>query len=165
MHQREHDRRRDPGQRRHDPPRPQSNVNAVLALQRTIGNRSTTQVLARDSKDKNRPNYEHSAKFGKYGPIQITGGNIGDWAAKKTPDDLRVVSAKGKHSDELKRLFDSKAKLDTLVTTSIVGENTLVTITFKSCRIRRYSIEGDKEEWTVEFEGANRESVSIGAAR
>jgi hypothetical protein len=134
-------------------------------LQRTIGNHGTTQVLARDSKDKNRPSYEHSVKFGKFGPIEIKGGNIGDWAAKKTPDDLKVVSAKGKHSDELKRLFDSKARIDTLVTTSVVGENSLVTITFKSCRIKRYSIDGDKEEWTVEYEGANRETLSIGKPR
>jgi hypothetical protein len=51
------------------------------------------------------------------------------------------------------------------VTTSVVGENSLVTITFKSCRIKRYSIDGDKEEWTVEYEGANRETLSIGKPR
>ena len=123
MHERDHDRRREPGPLA----QPRPSVNAVLELQRTIGNRGTTQVLARDT-DKNRPNFEHSVKFGKFGPIEITGGNIGDWAAKKTPDDLKVISAKGKHSDELKRLFESKARIDTVETTSVVGENSLVTI-------------------------------------
>lgn len=164
MYERHHDRRREPGQVRPDPPQPRHSVNAVLDLQRTIGNRGTTQVLARD-KDKNRPNFEHSVKFGKFGPIEITGGNIGDWAAKKTPDDLKVISAKGKHSDELKRLFESKARIDTVETTSVVGENGLVTITFTDCRIRRYSADGDKEEWTVQFQGANRQTLSIGAPR
>jgi hypothetical protein len=165
MHQREHERSRQPGQTRAEPPLPHQSANAVLALQRTIGNRSTTEVLARDSKDKNRPNFPHSVKFGKFGPIEIKGGNIEEWAAKKTPDYLKVVSAKGKHSDELKRLFDSKGKIDTLVTTSVVGENSLVTITFKSCHIKRYSLDGEQEEWTVEYEGANRETLSIGHAR
>ena len=73
-------------------------------------------------------------------PIEIRGGNIADWAAKKTPDDLKVISNKGSHSDELKRLFNG-------------------------CRVRRYSADGDKEEWTVEYEGAKRQTLSIGAAR
>jgi hypothetical protein len=162
MHERQHDRHREPAHARRDPPQP--SINAVLQLQRTIGNRSTAQVLARD-KDKNRPNFEHSVKFGKFGPIEITGGNIADWAAKKTPDDLKVVSAKGKHSDELKRLFESKARIDTLETNSVVGENSLVTITFKDCRIRRYSADGDKETWTVEYQAANRQTLAIGTPR
>ena len=164
MYERQHQRSRVPGHTRPDPPLPRHSTNEVLALQRTIGNRGTTEVLARQ-KGKNRPNYEHSVKFEKFGPIEIKGGNITDWAGKKTPNDLRVVSAKGKHSDELKRLFDSKARLDKVVTTSVVGENTLVTVTFGKCRIRHYSIEGDQEEWTAECETAHRESVSIGAPR
>jgi hypothetical protein len=164
MHQRYHDRSREPDQSRPDPPLPRTSVNAVLELQRTIGNRGTAQVLARE-KDKNRPNFEHSAKVGKLGPIEITGGNIGDWAAKKTPDDLKVISAKGKHSDELKRLSESKTRVGTMETTSVVGENTLVTITFTNCRIKRYSADGDKEEWTVEFDSAKRQTLSIGAPR
>ena len=162
MHQRYENRSRDAGQRRPDPPLPRNSVNAVLELQRTIGNRGTAQVLARD---KNRPNFEHSAKIGKLGPIEITGGNIADWAAKKDPDDLELITVKGKHSDELKRLFEGKERIDTLETTSVVGENTLVTITFTSCRIKRYSGAGDKDEWTVVFAGAKRQTLSIGAAR
>jgi hypothetical protein len=164
MYQRYHDGGGEPGQIRRDPPLPRRSVNPVLALQRAIGNRGTVRVLARE-KDKNRPSFEHSVKIGKLGPIQITGGNIGDWAAKKDPDGLRVTSVKGKHSDQLKRLFDSKARIDTVETASVVGENSLVTITFKNCRITRYSADGEKEEWTVEFESAKRHTLSIGAAR
>jgi hypothetical protein len=164
MFQRYHDRSREPDQIRPDPPQPRRSADAVLALQRTIGNRGTAQVLARE-KDKNRPSFEHSVKIGKLGPIEITGGNIGDWAAKKDPDGLKVISVKGKHSDELKRLFESKVQVDTVETSSVVGENSLVTITFKDCRIRRYSMDGDKEEWTVEFKSAKRQTLSIGAPR
>jgi hypothetical protein len=164
MHQRDHDRSRETDQTRPDQPLPRRDVNAVLELQRAIGNRGTAEVLARQ-KDKNRPNFPHGVKIGKLGPIEITGGNIGDWAAKKTPDGLKVISAKGKHSAELRRLHDSKARIDTVETTSVVGENSLVTITFKNCRITRYSGEGDTDEWTVEFESANRQTLSIGAAR
>jgi hypothetical protein len=164
MFQRYHDRSRERGQIRPDPPLPRRSADAVLALQRTIGNRGTAQVLARE-KDKNRPSFEHSVKIGKLGPIEITGGNIGDWAAKKDPDGLKVISVKGKHSDELKRLFESKVQVDTVETSSVVGENSLVTITFKDCRVRRYAMDGDKEEWTVEFKSAKRQTLSIGAPR
>ena len=164
MYERYHERSRDPDKRRPDPPQPHTGVNAVLALQRAIGNHGTTQVLARET-DKNRPNFPHSVKIGKVGPIEVTGGNVADWAAKKDPDGLKVISVKGKHSAELQRLFESKARIDSIETSSVVGENSLVTITFTDCRIRRYSGEGDKEEWTVEFQRANRQTLSIGAAR
>jgi hypothetical protein len=164
MFERHHDRSRAPDHVRPDPPPPRRSVNAVLALQRAIGNQATTRVLARE-KDKNRPSFEHGVKIGKLGPIEITGGNVGDWAAKKDPDGLKVISANGKHSGRLKRLFDSKARIDTVETTSVVGENTLVTITFENCRIRRYSTDGDQEEWTVEFASAKRQTLSIGAPR
>jgi hypothetical protein len=164
MYERHHERSRDPDRVRPHPPQPHTSVDAVLALQRAIGNHGTTQVLARD-KDKNRPNFEHSAKIGKLGPIEITGGNVADWAAKKDPDGLKVISVKGKHSSELKRLFESKARIDTIETSSVVGENTLVTITFGDCRIKGYSGDGDKDEWTVEFQTAKRQTLSIGAAR
>jgi hypothetical protein len=162
MHQRDHDRRRE--QVRSDPLPPRSSANAVLDLQRTIGNRGTAQVIARE-KDKNRPNFEHSVKVGKLGTIEIIGGNVADWAAKKDPDGLKVISRTGKHSDELKRLFESKARFDTVETTSVVGENGLVTMTFSDCHIRRYSVDGDKEEWTVEFQRAHRQILSIGVPR
>ena len=166
MYQRDRDRDRETDQLLQDPPAPRTGDNAVLALQRTIGNRETARVLARDKHSgKNRPQFQHSVRFGKVSPIEITGGNIGEWAAKKTPDGLVVTSAKGKHSGELKRLFESKGRVDTMETSSVVGENTVVTITFENCRVTRYSLEDDKEEWTVEFTGAKRQTLSIGAAR
>jgi hypothetical protein len=70
----------------------------------------------------------------------IKGGNIEDWAAKKTPDDLKVVSSEGSHSKELEHLFESKAQLETVETASVVGENTIVTIVFKRCRRKCWRI-------------------------
>lgn len=165
MHQRSRQRRSEPAEPRPDAPRRQRSTDAVLALQQAIGNRETAGLLAREKKDKNRPSYEHSVKIGKLGPIEITGGNVADWAAKKDPAGLEVVSPAGKHSAELKRMFDTKARIDTVETASVVGENTLVTITFQKCRITRYSAGEKHDEWTVEFEGAKRHTVSIGAPR
>ena len=164
MHRRYRDGGREPGETRREPPLPRSNVDAVLALQRAIGNRGTSRVRAREQ-EKNRPSFEHSVKVGKLAPIEIKGGNIADWVAKKDPDDLKVVSAKGAHSDELQRLFESKARFDGVETSSVVGENTLITITFGGCRVRRYSADGDKEEWTVEIQTAKRQSLAIGKPR
>jgi hypothetical protein len=98
MYDRYHERDREPREICPDPPLPRRSVDAVLELLRAIGNRGTARVLARE-KDKNRPSFEHSVKIGKLGPIEITGGNIGDWAAKKNPDDLKVIRGKAKHSD------------------------------------------------------------------
>lgn len=138
--------------------------DAVLALQRSIGNHGTARVLAREA-DKNRPNFPNSVKIGKLGPIEITGGNIDDWAAKKTPDDLHVISPHGKFSDELKRLFESKATIGTLETSSVVGENTIVTITFENCRIRKLSSDDEHDDWLVEYGGAKRQTLAIGSPR
>ena len=143
---------------------PPSSVAPVLALQRAIGNHGTARVLARDA-DKNRPNFPNSVKIGKLGPIEITGGNIDEWAAKKTPDDLHVISPKGKFSDEIKRLFESKANIATMETSSVVGENTIVTIVFENCKIRRYSADDEKDDWLVEYGGAKRQTLAIGSPR
>lgn len=165
MYQRHHQRREEEeGERRPETPQPRADAHAVLALQQAIGNQGTARFLAREQ-DKNRPSFEHSVKLGKLGPIEVTGGNVPDWAAKKDPDGLKVVSATGKHSGELKRLFDTKARIDTIETASVVGENTMVTITFKDCRIRRYSTDDKHDEWTVEFASAKRQSLSIGTPR
>ena len=165
MHERYRPGRGEPVEPRPDPPRPRGDADAVLAMQRAIGNHGTAQLLARDAKGKNRPNFEHSVKLGKLGTIEIKGGNIAEWAAKKDPDGLKIVSPSGKHSKELKRLFESKARIDTVETSSVVGENTLVSIVFKDCQITRYAGDEQQDEWTVEFAGAKRQSLSIGAAR
>jgi hypothetical protein len=164
MHQRHLHRRGERDELRPAPPTPRRSVDAVLGLQQTLGNQGTARFLARE-KDKNRPSFEHSVKIGKLGPIEITGGNVSDWAAKKDPDGLELISVNGKHSDELKRLFETKARIDAVETASVVGENSLVTIIFKTCRIRRYSTDDKQDEWMVELESAKRQTLSIGAAR
>ena len=164
MHRRYRDRVEEAEELRAEPQLPQRSEDAVLALQRAIGNHGTARMLARDAK-KNRPNFENQVKVGKLGPIEITGGNISEWAAKKTPDDLHVISPHGKHSDELKKLFESKATIETLETESVVGENTIVTIVFSQCRIRRFSSDDEHDDWLVEYGGAKRQTLSIGSAR
>ena len=104
-------------------------------------------------------------KLGKLGRLEVTGGNVAEWAAKKDPDGLKLVTPSGKHSKELKRLYESKVKIETIETASVVGENTLVTITFRDCLVTRYAADDERDEWTVKFQGAKRESLSIGAAR
>ena len=164
MHQRYHDRDGESSRTRSRPPQPRDSADPVLALQRAIGNRETARVLAREQ-DKNRPSFEHSVRIGKFGPIEITGGNIADWVAKKDPEGLIVTSVEGKHSEELKRLHESKARIDSVETASVVGENTLVTIAFKNARVRRYSADGKTEEWMIDFDTVKRHSTSIGTAR
>ncbi len=161
MYQREHDRSTGSGQTA----RGRRNVHPVLALQRLIGNRGTTRVLARQ---KNKAQFQNSVKFGKVGPIEIKGGNVGEWVAKKTPDDLILTTTKGKHSDELKRMSESRERIEKLTVTSVVGENTILVITFSNARIKGYSAEGsdETEDWkVVDFDAVHRESTSIGKAR
>jgi hypothetical protein len=165
MYQRDHNRSSAPGQTRSHTALPRRSAHPVLALQRLIGNRATTRVLARK---KGPGTFEHSVKIGKLGPIEIKGGNIGDWVAKKDPENLVVTSTKGKHSDELKRMSDSKARIDTIEVQSIVGENSFVVITFRNARIRGYAADesGKTEEWkAVDFDAVHRAKTSIGAAR
>src|SRR3954454_14191437 len=100
MHQRDHDRTSASG-RSHAAPR--RRAHPVVALQRLIGNRGTTRVLARDKK-KNAANFARSVQFGKFGPIEVKGGTLDDWLGTETPDALTLTTVKGKQSDELKRL-------------------------------------------------------------
>jgi hypothetical protein len=161
MYQREHDRSTGSGQTA----RPRRNVHPVLALQRLIGNRGTTRVLARQ---KNKAQFERSVKFGKLAPIEIKGGNVGEWVGKKTPEKLVLTTTKGKHSDELKRRSDSKERIETLTVESVVGENTFVVITFSHARIKGYAADGsgETEDWeVVDFDAVNRDTTSIGKAR
>ena len=83
--------------------------NPVLALQRAIGNRGTTQFLARDKK-KNKGTFEHSVQIGKLGPIEVKESNAGEFTTKSSPDVLTVTTTKSKHSDELKRMSESKSQ-------------------------------------------------------
>ena len=162
MYQREYDRTTAPGQTG----RPRRGAHPVLALQRLIGNRGTTQLLARQKK-KSKGNFEHSVKFGKLAPIEIKGGNVGDWVAKKDPENLVLTTTRGKHSDELKRRSESRERIETLTVQSVVGENTFVVITFSNARIKGYAEGSEKtEDWqVVDFDAVHRETTSIGKAR
>jgi hypothetical protein len=166
MDQRDHDRGSAPARTRPHTVLPRRDAHPVLALQRLIGNRGTVQVLARQ---KNSAQFEHSIKVGKLGPIEVKGGNIADWLAKKDPETLVVTSTKGKHSDELKRMSDDKTRIDTITVTSVVGENSIVVITFSHARIKGYAAadgSGKTEDWkVVDFDAVHREKTSIGAAR
>ncbi len=161
MYQRDHHRRSASGQTRYLPRR---SAHPVLALQRLIGNRGTIRVLARD---KNRAAFEHSIKIGKLGPIEIKGGNVADWVAGKVPDSLVLTTTKGKHSGELKKLSDARTRLDTVQVSSVLGENSIMVMTFKPARIKGYAADdGKTEQWNVvDFEDVKRARTSIGTAR
>jgi hypothetical protein len=144
---------------------PRRGAHPVIALQRLIGNRGTTRLLARDKK-KNAATFARSVQFGKSGPIEIKGGSVDDWLGTDTPDALTLTTVKGKHSDELKRLSSGKTKLDKLVLTVVSGENTLITITISHALVKDYADEGKTESWRVtDFDAVHRDRVSIGHAR
>jgi hypothetical protein len=163
MYQRDLDRRTDPGRPR---PAPPPRNAGLLALQRAIGNRGTMRLLARKG-GKNAANFERSVKVGTLGPIEIKGGNVDDWVAKKNPEDLVLTTTKGKHSDALKRMAGSKDKIDTVQVQVIVGQNTFVVITFSHARIKGYAADdGKTEQWkVVDFDAVHTDRTAIGAAR
>src|SRR3954453_23448598 len=164
MYQRDHFRRSALGLARPAtaPPR---RGHPVLELQRLIGNRGTTQVLARDKK-KNAANFARSVQFGKFAPIEVKGGNLDDGVGTKSPDEIVLTTVKGKQSDELKRLSGGKTKVDKLVVSAVSGENTMTTITFSHVLIKDYTDDGKTESWRVtDFDAVHRDKVSIGAAR
>ena len=168
MYQRERHRSGSSGHASRTPAR--RGAAAVLALQRMIGNHGTTQLIARDRKKgkKNKGNFARSVTVEKLGEIEVVGGNIEDWRGKKTPNDLLLTTTKGEHSDELKKLADNKTKLSSLEIHVVVGENTMLTITFTPARVMGYeaSTDGKTESWkVVDFEGVHREQLSIGKAR
>jgi hypothetical protein len=141
-------------------PLPRRAGNPVLALQRFIGNRGTSQVIARE---KNKANFERSVKVDGLGPIEIKGGNVDEWKKGNPPEKLILTTTKGKHSDKLK----STTRVDVLTINIIVGENTYLTITVKHGRIKDYTDDGGKtESWMlVGFDDVHRESLAIGKAR
>jgi hypothetical protein len=164
MHQRAHNRRSEPGHAA----LPRRAASPVAALQRAIGNRGMAQVLARKGAGSGKGTFENSVKVGKLGPIEIKESNIADWIGKKNPDDLIVTTTKGKHSDELKRMSESKERIDTIEVQAITGENSWVKVTFKNARIRGFApdSEGKTESWkATDFDGVHIERTSIGTPR
>jgi hypothetical protein len=171
MCQREHDRTLPPWTRDRGAS-PRRDAHPVLALQRTIGNRRTAQVLARKgagAKRKNEGDFEHSVTVGKLGPLEVKDSNIADWTGRKADaEDLVITSAKGKHSDELRRLSGSQTRVETIRVQSIVGENTFVIVTFKNAVITGYTADPgeDVEHWkAIRFDAVDIKRTSIGAAR
>jgi hypothetical protein len=168
MSQRDHDRRSEPRQARSRAVPPRRSADPVLALQRALGNRGTTRVLARKG-GSGRGTLEHSMRIGKLGAIEITESNIADWIGKKGgADDLVVTTVRGKHSDELKRLSDSKARVDTIEVQSITGQNSWVIVTFKNAVIKGYAPDpsGKTEQWTAtRFDAVDIKRTSIGKPR
>jgi hypothetical protein len=162
MYQREFDRSTGTGHAA----RSRRSAHPVLALQRLIGNRGTTQVLARHKK-KNAGTFPHSVRIGKLGPIEIKESNIADWVGKKNPETLTLTTAKGeKTSDELKRLSEGRTRVDAIEVNSVSGENTMIKVTFRNGRIKGYADAGETESWTVaDFDAVNIERISIGKHR
>jgi hypothetical protein len=144
-------------------------AHPVLALQRTIGNRRTAQVLARKGGGKNDRNFEHSVKLGKLGPLEVKDSNIADWTGKDADaEDLVITSVKGRHSDELRRMAEGRTRVETIQVQSIIGENTFVIVTFKNAVTTGYTAEpGEKlERWkAIRFDAVDIKRTSIGAAR
>src|SRR5689334_3234953 len=144
MYQRDHQRRPGPshaGQARRA-------AHPVVALQRLIGNRGTTRVLARDKK-KNAANFARSVQFGKWGPVEVKvgTGNVDEWLGTASPDNLDLTTFKGKHSEELAQLSGSKTRIDKLVLSAVSGENTMVTITLSHVLVKDYAEDGKTESW------------------
>ena len=140
----------------------------VLALQRLAGNAGTTRVLARKGA-KNESTFEHSVRIGKLGPVEVKDSNIASWTGKKLDaDDLIVTTVKGKHSDELQRMADSRARVETIALQTIVGQNSWMIVTFSNAVIRNYAADtdGKTESWkATRFDHVDIKRTSIGTAR
>lgn len=136
----------------------------VRVLQRAIGNRAMAQVLARTPASTDYG----TVQIDKLPVIKITGGNAGEWAAKKQPETLQITSEKGKHSAGLQRLADDKTRIPSLkVVTPAVDQSGQhldfgsVEIEFVNARISGYTVEGTTESWSaVDFDAVHRKSIS-----
>jgi hypothetical protein len=143
-------------------------ADPAVALQRVLGNRGTTQVLARKG-DKNERDFEHSVRIGDLGPIELKDSNVADWTSGKSEaEDLVATTVKGKHSAALQRLAESRTRIDALQVQSIVGQNTFVIVTFKNAIIKGYVADDTEktERWkAVRFDAVDIKRTSIGKAR
>src|SRR4051794_7738905 len=165
MSQRDHHRSSELGHLRPQRPLPRRGGGSAFALQRAIGNRDTARMLAR----KGGGTFEKSVRIGPLGPIELTDSNIADWIGKKADvEDLVATTVVGKHSGELKRLSDSKTRIETLEVQVISGQNSWVVVTFKNAVIRGYDADagGKTERWkAVRFDAVDIKRTSIGKPR
>lgn len=169
MSQRDHDRRIQDGQGRSRPAVPRRGDSSVLALQRSVGNRATAQLLARKGGGSGHGTFENSVQVGKLGPIEISQSNIGDWIAhKSSASDLELTTAVGTHSSELKQMADGKTKVDSIQVQALTGQNSWVIVTFRHAVIRGYAADsaGKTEQWkATDFDAVHIERTSIGKPR
>jgi hypothetical protein len=139
-------------------------VNPALLLQRKLGNRATSQLLARVPATKNHG----TVQAGRLPTIKIMGGNADAWASRKDPRTLEITSTKGKHSAALERLSKDGTKIPTLkVTTPIVDQNGQhldfgsVELEFSHATIADYAVDGKLETWrAVDFNRVHRTTIS-----
>lgn len=140
-----------------------STAGPVLRLQGKVGNRATAQVLARAPAEKDLG----TVKIDKLPSIKITGGNAGDWAAKKDRDTLEITSEKGKHSAQLERLSKDRTKIPSLIVTTPIDQTGQhldygsVQIEFVNAHITGYAVDKNVETWSaVDFEAVHRTTIS-----
>ena len=139
--------------------------NAVLALQQVVGNRAVGQALARKPAP---PSQTPTITIGA-SSIQVTDGNITEWASGEVPDTLDVTSKKGKHSSELEKLSKERTRIKSLKLTTAPANKTgqhldmgPLVIEIKNARIKKYEREGDTETWQVaDFDGVHRTKTSL----
>jgi len=159
MHERDADR---PRKRERIPPRVSPDQHPVLALQRSIGNRAVTQMLAR------APATSGTVHIHGVGEIKVKGGNLEDWTAGEAPDTVTVTSHKGRQSAKLEQLAQAGTKADVKVTIAPanqageqlnVGGGTLLEIT--GARVEGYAVEGGAESWRLSgFTNVHRTKVT-----
>jgi hypothetical protein len=151
-----------------DQPRsPRRRPNPVAEAQSTIGNRAMTQLLARKGHGAKQATFEHSVRIGNLGPIEVKESNASDWTdGKSGAGDLVITTVKGKHSDKLKKMADGHERLDGLEITTVTGQNSWVTVSFKPVVIRGYEADGKTETWkATKFENVHIDRLSIGKPR
>jgi hypothetical protein len=155
-------RRREPGRSQSDFSLVRRSSNPVLALQRSIGNRAVTQVLARD------PVRTGTVQIGSVGQIKVKGGNLEEWAGTATLDTVEVTSQKGKHSAKLQKLANAATRTDVKVTIAPankageelnVGGGILLEIS--AARVKGYAVEDGVETWRLaDFEQVRRTKIT-----
>lgn len=169
MPQRDHDRGSAPGQGRGRSGPPRRGESPVLVLQRSLGNRATAQLLARQGAGSGRGTFQNSVEVGKLGSIEISQSNIGDWIAhKSSAQDLVLTTVTGPHSSELKQMAGGKAKVDKIQVQTLTGENSWVIVTFSHAVLRDYVADpsGKTEQWkATDFDAVHIERTSIGKPR
>jgi hypothetical protein len=164
-------RRREVARTRASSSLPQRSADPVLELQRSAGNAAVARMLARAPTAKGTTGSVH---IGGVGDIQVTGGNLEEWAGKGAPDAVEVASEKGKHSAKLEKLATARTKTDVKVTISPphkedehlnVGGGIVLEI--NDARIKHYAVEDGTETWQVaDFENVKRTKIThtIGAS-